>query len=123
MKEITDENVVQMTAEAKKHLEAFKIQFVDSAKRIMSDINASYLPFIESDAWTNYRQHLQDCMEQEYMQNSRDVRTSEQLWAKNIRTRILDENREELIQGIIRDQLAQIEQLKEQLNQRRSNFF
>lgn len=119
MEELSDKVVTQMTAEAKQHLEAFKVQFLEQASRVLSDINANYLPFIETDAWTNYRNYLKECVEQEYMSNLLNVRHADYQWAKNIRARIYNDNKEELQQGVIKDLEAEIASLKEQLSQRR----
>lgn len=119
MKEINEENIAQMTATAKLHLEMFKREFRGITERVLADLVYDYLPFIESDAWTNYRSYLQLNLEQEYMQRAAEARTSDQQWAKNIRARIYAENKEELQQGLIKDLEAEIAGLKEQLSQRR----
>lgn len=119
MKEVTDENVTQMTVEAKRHLEQFKQEFQGIAGRVMSDLICTYIPFIESDAWTNYRQYLKDCVEQEYMSFAGQARVADVHWARAIRQRIYADNKEELTQGLIKDLQAEIENLKEQLSNRR----
>lgn len=117
--EFNDEQINQMTADAREHLVAFKSEFTKMASNAMSSIVAEYLPFIETDAWANYRQYLKSMVEREYMENAHQARLSDQVWARDIRSRIYNENKEELTQGLVADLKEEIAELKEQLNQRR----
>jgi hypothetical protein len=78
------------------------------------DINASYAPFIDTDAWTNYRSYLMKELKGGAFKEVSN--TTEGHWAKNVRDMIFHEHKDELIAAINQDLLREIDKLKRDLN-------
>lgn len=84
----------------------------DKAKEVLSTVYTDYVPYIESDAWLNYREELKNELAGKAY---KEVTTSESLWAKDVRTKILQESQSELISKLNQDLLRQIDELKQEL--------
>lgn len=87
----------------------------DEADKILSNCYTDYGMFLETDAWTNYREHLKRELAGGLY---RTVTSSEDgFWAKNVRAMILQEHRAELISALNQDLVADNERLRQELKQ------
>jgi len=98
-------------------LAKFKREMKQISDHVIGDLYSEVLPYIESDAWLNYREHLRLEVQNKYI--NKETLTSDEAWAKFIREAIFVQFREELEQGIIRDQQTKIAFLEKCLDDRR----
>ncbi len=82
----------------------------DEAGSILSTVYTDYAMWTETDAWTNYREHLKRELAGGLY---RSVTNSEDgHWAKRIRDMIFHEHRAELESALLKDKDKEIEELK-----------
>lgn len=98
-------------------IESFKKQIKNIADQTIGNVYTEIMPYIESDSWLNYREHLRLEMQNKYLK--KETLTTEEAWGKFIREAIFTQFREELEQGIIRDQQERIKTLEKWLDERR----
>lgn len=84
----------------------------EKAKEALSTVYTDYAQYIESDAWLNYREELKNELAGK---TYKEVTTSESLWAKDVRTKIFQENQRDLLPKLNQDLLKQIDELKQEL--------
>lgn len=96
-----------------KFMEKSKLELVSAIdrkiKEITSDIYVDYAMHIESDAWINYREEMKQVLAGETYKTFSDPNIS---WAKDVRSKIFQENKEELIAALNQDLLDEVSQLK-----------
>ncbi len=97
--------------EAEKLVESFKKKLASAAEGVLNDFYAEILPYIESDAWTNYR----NSMVEGFVGYSGRAKEMAQHDYVKLRRKMLDEHKEELQNDIIADLVAENESLKKQL--------
>lgn len=90
----------------------FKQRMTKEAERAISDLYCDLPKYIETDAWLNYRQHLQ----RELEVNVKDTIKDESIWARRVRHMIFVEHREELIKALDQDHLAKIAELEQTIS-------
>lgn len=78
---------------------------------VLNNIYTDVVPWVESDSWSNYRNSIINSLT-DYSSLSRNEKHSH-IW-KTIRKKILDENREEIINDLNQDFLEEIEELKKE---------
>lgn len=84
----------------------------NKAEAALSTVYSNYAPYIESDAWLNYREELKNELSG---QTYKDTSTSDSLWARGVRNKIFQENQAELISALNQDLLKKIDELKQEL--------
>jgi hypothetical protein len=98
--------------EAMALIESFKNRLKDVASDVISDLYTAIAPFIESDSWTNYRNDL--------MAGLCDYKRAKSSYDfKEVRRKIFQEYRAEIIEDLNKDLLAEIKSLKKQLETER----
>jgi len=95
--------------EAVKLIESFKAEIAKAGERCVRDFYCDILPFIETDAWSNFRQALLDalCDYKNRHSNKYDF--------KKIREAIYKQFREEIIEDLNADLVKEVEELKQRL--------
>lgn len=101
-------NEEDLKNEAEQVLNSFKDKMNKIAEETMADITCKYIPHIENDAWTNYRESLRSDLEHLYVTDR--FRAD---WATNLRRRIFQENREEMTALLNKDLLDRIKVLED----------
>jgi hypothetical protein len=109
MSELSDQAVKDFDAV----LVNFKKRMIKEAEDAISDLYCDLPKYIETDAWMNYRQHLQ----RELHKNIKESVSEESLWAAETRKVILTEHRDELIQALNQDHLKRIAELEEKIEE------
>lgn len=94
--------------EGAEYLAAFAKEMRDLASKIIGEIEVNTLPYIETDAWTNYRETLRLELEHEYKYSG-----FKNDWAANFRKAVFVENREEISKLISDDILKRIKHLED----------
>ena len=94
--------------DAEEFIESFKKRMSDIVDETLGNAYCSILPYIETDAWTNYRQALRTEMEHEYKYSSFKTK-----YAKDLRKAIFVENREEISKLISDDIKERIKELED----------
>ena len=95
-------------SDAEEFLLKFKSRMKAVAEEVMGDLYVNCLPYIETDAWTNYREKLRLELEHEYK-----FSTFKQEWAQKFRRAVFVENREEISKLIAQDILKRIKHLED----------
>lgn len=95
-------------SDAEEFLLKFKSRMKAVTEEVMGELYVNCLPYIETDAWTNYREKLRLELEYEYK-----FSTFKQEWAQNFRRAVFVENREELSKLIAQDILKRIKHLED----------
>ncbi|MFA6043342.1 MAG: hypothetical protein WC718_00030 [Phycisphaerales bacterium] len=96
--------------EAKALLASFREQMAKIADETIGRLYSDVLPYIESDAWTNFKNALMDGL-----CNYGNRKVVGDYDYKKIRRAILEENREEIIADLNQDNLARIAELESQI--------
>jgi hypothetical protein len=91
-------------------IDTFKEEMKKAADGIIGDLYCDVAYHIESDSWTNYKNHLLNGLCDYH--NRRD---HEDYDFKRIRKAILEAHREEIIADLNQDSLKEIEELKAQI--------
>lgn len=103
-----------LTEEGKKQaerlIEGFKVGMARAAERAIGEFYGDILPYIESDAWSNFRQQIVE----EVCGYGRTL-TRDSLDAKHIRYALLKHHRAEIIEDLNQDHLDRIAQLEKQV--------
>jgi len=98
--------------DAQEYLDSFKIKMKKIADECMAELYVNCLPYVETDAWINYRETLRLEIAHEYKYSKfRDN------WAKDLRRAILVENKEELISLLNQDLVERCKRLEEQVKE------
>lgn len=100
--------------EAEKLVEAFKILLTKAADEAIRDLYCNILPYIESDAWSNFRNEMMDGFT-----NYANRKIQGEYDFKKIRQAILKEHRGDIIKDLNRDLIEEIGCLKKQLKYER----
>jgi len=96
--------------EAVKLIESFKTQLKKAADNVISDLYVDILPYIETDAWTNFRNVLMDGFSN---YGNRKIQ-SDYDFAK-IRKAIFTEFHDEIIEDLNQDMVEEIASLKKDI--------
>lgn len=91
-------------------LEQFRRKMHDLANEVMGNLYVDVLPYLETDAWLNYREKLRLELQNKYV--NRETCTSDEAWAKMIREAIFVQFKEELTNGIIKDLQTELDNWK-----------
>ena len=94
--------------EAEELIEAFKIKLKDAAKEAIGKLYTDLIPYIESDAWTNFRTELMAGL-----RNYSNRKVQSPFDFKHIRESIYREFREEIIEDLNQDMVEEIKELNE----------
>jgi hypothetical protein len=98
----------KLQADAQCFIDSFKVKMRSIADEAMGELYSKVMPYIETDAWTNYREALRIELEHEYMySNFRDD------WASNFRRAVFVENRDEISDLISKDILKRIKHMED----------
>ncbi len=89
-------------------MEQAKARLRKEMDNVLSSVYTDCGHFIESDAWTNYRNVLRDELETELVEGD-EIKSG---WYGRVRKRIFEENRDNLIAALDQDNLREIELLK-----------
>lgn len=87
----------------------------DEADKILSNCYTDYGMFLETDAWTNYREHLKKELAGGFYKTATDSEDGN--WGRRVREMIMVEHREELIKALNADLVEQNERLRQELKQ------
>lgn len=98
----------QLGIDAQIFIDQFRSQMQVIADETLGKIYADILPYVETDAWTNYREALRLELEYEYKYS-----TFKSDWATNFRRAVFVENREEISKLISDDILKRIKHLED----------
>ena len=102
--------------EAQRLIDKFRESLLESVKAIaekaMFDLYADIIPHIQSDSWTNYRNHLMDGFKN---YSNRKIQGAYDF--KEIRQAIFKEFREDIIVDLDQDLVEENKDLKAQLQQ------
>lgn len=98
----------KLANEATLAIEGFKSQMKDIAEQAIGNLYVNVIPYLETDAWTNYRESLRLDLEHEYK-----FSTFRQDWATNFRRAVFVENRDEMADLISADILKRIKHLED----------
>ena len=102
---------------AQELINKFKTEMTKVANEVIEDFYCDVVQHIEDDSWTNFRNELMDGF-RDY--DNRKIQGEYDF--KDIRQTILKNHREEIIEDLNSDMLAEIESLKKQLEfQRKVN--
>ena len=93
--------------EAQALIEKFKVQLKKAFDNVLSDMYTDIVVHIESDSWTNYRNHMLDGFKN---YNNRKIQGEYDF--KEIRQAILRNHREDIIEDLNQDMVKEIEDLK-----------
>jgi hypothetical protein len=88
----------------------FKDELIKAAEQAIGELYCDIVPHIESDSWTNYRNHLMDGL-----RNYSNRKIQGEYDFKKIRQSIYEEFREEIIEDLNQDNLKKIEELEKQI--------
>lgn len=98
----------QIEKEGAEWLGKFTTKMRSLAEEIIGEIEVKTLPYIETDAWTNYREQLRLELEHEYK-----FSRFKSEWATNFRRAVFVENRDEMSKLISYDILQRIKALED----------
>lgn len=107
MKDIKYDNE-KLVEDGQAFMDSFKAQMSSIVQNTLGEAYANLLPYIETDAWTNYREELRIELEREYK-----FSRFKQEWAVNFRRAVFVENREEISKLIEQDILKRIKHLED----------
>lgn len=96
--------------EAQTLIEAFADKIKKAANETIGDLYTDIMPFIESDSWTNFRNKIVDGM-----RDYPNAKVHAIYDFKNIRRKMFEEFREEIIADIQADIVSENNELKEQI--------
>lgn len=102
----------KLAQDAQTFLDSFKEKMRKIQDETLGELYANVLPYIETDAWTNYREALRLDLAHEYK-----FKTFREPWAVNLRRAIFVENREELAKLINQDLLKRIKELEDRVKE------
>lgn len=89
-------------------IESFKKKMRSVIDEALGDIYVNVVPYLESDAWTNYRESLRLELEREYK-----FTNFKSDWAKRFRRAVFVENRDEIIPLLEKDLYKRIKDLED----------
>ena len=116
--ELTNEGKEQAQILINRLFEESKKTVVDILNEYTLDVYANILPYIESDAWENFRSSIMN-----YLMGYNQQDESLKSFYKTLRSVILKEHREEIINDLNQDNMDEIASLKESLNRVCSNRY
>jgi hypothetical protein len=93
--------------EAVAYLEGFKAKMLKLIEETLGEVYANLIPYIQSDAWGNFRNELLDGL-----RNYDNRKVQAEYDFARIRRAIYEEYRDEIIADLDQDNLAEIEKLK-----------
>ena len=96
--------------EAQALIDEFKKRLTAAAEEVIGTLYCDVMPHIESDSWTNFRNHLMDGL-----RNYGNRKIQGEYDFKGIRQAILREFRDEIIADLNQDMIAEIADLKKKL--------
>lgn len=95
------------------YIAKFKNRFKSVAEEVLGQIYVDLMPHIENDSWQNYRNDLRSALAHDY--SKPEWLRDEHVWAREFRAMIVKEHREALLDGLNKDLLKQVEDLKTEL--------
>lgn len=96
-------------------IEEFRTKMRETAEDILSNVYVDLLPHIESDAWLNFRNSVREEVQGSIIVDALSTEYGPYSFGWETRKKIFEEHREDLIQAINLDHLAEIERLKQEL--------
>lgn len=96
--------------EAQRLIDKFKAELKKAANEVIGELYCDVVMYIESDSWTNYRNQLMNGLK-----NYSNRKIQGEYDFKEIRQAILKEHKDDIINDLNQDMLAEIESLKKQL--------
>ncbi len=93
-------------AEAQKLIDKFKVKLKSAAEDAITELYCDILPYIESDSWTNFRVKLLN----DFKDYKNKVHAEHDF--REIRKKIYDENKDEIIKDLNQDLVLEMESLK-----------
>lgn len=100
--------------EAARLIESFKAEMVKAATEVLSNVYCDVAVHIESDSWTNFRNEIVKGLTRNYAYSSELLKYD----FRELRKTILIEHREAIIKDLNKDLLAEVEDLKAQLQRK-----
>lgn len=104
--------VMSIEKDAQEYLDIFKEKMKKIADECIGELYVNCLPYIETDAWTNYREALRIELEHEYKYSK-----FKDTWAKDLRRAILVENRDEIVHLLNQDLVEKCKRMEETLKE------
>lgn len=102
----------QLNKDAQEFLDSFKKKMHDICDETLGELYANCMPYIETDAWFNFREAMRMELSHEYKHS-----TFKDKWAVDLRRAIFVENREELAKLLDRDLLERIKVLEDRVKE------
>ena len=90
-----------------------KARIKSAAEDALSEIYTDLPKHIETDAWANYRNDMQ----QELAYANGCLTEDGAYWARNVRAKIFEEHRDKLVELLNKDLVAKVKELEERLFQ------
>ncbi len=85
-------------------IESFKDKLKEAADLAIRDLYCDILPFIEGDAWTNFKNHMLDRLQ--------DYPSLCKFDAERVRKAILTKHKDKILDDVLKDLIKENEQLK-----------
>lgn len=98
----------KLASDSQNYIDKFRLRMKDVVDEIFGELYVNVIPYIETDAWTNYREALRIELEHEYKYTK-----FKDDWATNFRRAVFVENREEISKLIEQDILKRIKHLED----------
>ena len=108
MTDLSPELREKASKDAEELYKSFCAKLRKACDEILGDFEVNCVTYLESDAWSNYREAIRIEMAHEYKYS--DFKND---WAKDLRRAIFVENREELAQLLSKDMLERIKYLED----------
>lgn len=102
----------KLQKDAQEFMDSFRTKMKAIADETLGELYVNILPYIETDAWTNYREALRIELAHEYK-----YKTFKEPWAVNLRRAIFVENRDELTDLINKDLLKRVKDLEDRVRE------
>lgn len=106
----------KLQKEAQEFIDSFKIKLQEIINIALGEAYVNLMPYIETDAWTNYREALRLELEHEYKFSK-----FKSEWAKDFRRAVFVENRDEM-QKLIKSDMYERLKFLENSNQEYEQF-
>lgn len=102
----------KLAQEAQSAINKFKLDMKEAMDECLGKLYCDVIPYIETDAWTNYRESLRLDLSHEYKYSE-----FKNKWSVDLRRAIFVENREELSALLNQDLLARIKTLEDRVKE------
>lgn len=112
MSDISPELKEKVDKDAEEIYKNFCTKLRKVCDEVLGDFEVNCITYLESDAWSNYREAIRIEMSHEYKYS-----TFKDEWAKNLRRAILVENKEELVPLLNKDLVERCKQLEDQVKE------